>query len=60
MGIEKMHPPQYWRNRAEEFRAKADNCEYPQTRETLRNIAKTYEDLAKRSERIRTVQDAAE
>ncbi|MHC2622898.1 hypothetical protein ACVIW2_004930 [Bradyrhizobium huanghuaihaiense] len=60
MGIEKMHPPKYWRDRAEEFRAKADNCEHKRVKEPLRKIAKTYDDIARRSELIRTVQDAAE
>lgn len=60
MGIERMHPPRYWQMRAEEFRTKAENSQYPQVRETLRNIAKTYDDIARRAEQIRTVQDAAE
>ncbi|UPK30924.1 hypothetical protein [Bradyrhizobium sp. 195] len=60
MGIERMHPPKYWRMRAEEFRAKADNCEFAQTSESLRKVAKTYDELARRAEQIRTVQDAAE
>ncbi|MBB4363470.1 hypothetical protein GGD65_004507 [Bradyrhizobium sp. CIR18] len=60
MGIERMHPPRYWQMRAEEFRTKADNCEYPETRNSLRNVAKTYEELARRAAQIRTVQDAAE
>lgn len=29
MGIERMHPPRYWRAKAEEFRAKSDNAEHP-------------------------------
>ncbi|MCK1723326.1 hypothetical protein [Bradyrhizobium sp. 141] len=60
MGIERMHPPKYWRLRAEEFRTKADNCEHHQTKESLRKVAKTYDELARRAEHIRTVQDAAE
>lgn len=60
MGIERMHPPRYWRMRAEEFRTKADNCDFEQTRRSLRKVAATYEALAKRAEQIRTVQDAAE
>lgn len=35
MGVERMHPPKYWRDRAEEFRAKADHCEYPEMRFAL-------------------------
>ncbi|MGY4627484.1 hypothetical protein [Bradyrhizobium sp. USDA 4486] len=60
MGIERMHPPKYWRDRAEEFRTKANNCEHKQVAQSLRNVAKNYEDLADRAELIRTVQDAAE
>jgi hypothetical protein len=60
MGIERMHSPKYFRDRAEEFRAKAENSEHQQTKQTLRNVAKTYDELAQRAELIRTVQDAAE
>ncbi|WP_172783833.1 MULTISPECIES: hypothetical protein [Bradyrhizobium] len=57
MGNEKMHPPKYWEMRAEEFRAKADNCEHKQVKESLRKIANTYDDLARRAKLIRTIQD---
>lgn len=60
MGIEKMHPPKYWEMRAEEFRAKSDKCEHKQVKESLREIANTYDGLAQRAKLIRTVQDAAE
>ena len=60
MGIELTHSPKYWRTRAEEFRAKADNCEHSAAKESLRKVAKTYDELARRAEKIRTVQDAAE
>ncbi|MBR0831427.1 hypothetical protein JQ596_38575 [Bradyrhizobium manausense] len=60
MGIERIHTPKYWRTRAEEFRVKADNYAHGETRDTLRNVAKTYDDLAERAEQIRTVQDATE
>lgn len=60
MGIERMHSPKYWRDRAEEFRAKADNCEYPEARDTLRRVAKTYEELARSAEQIRAARQAAE
>ncbi|MCK1362936.1 hypothetical protein [Bradyrhizobium sp. 62] len=59
MGIERMHSPKYWRDRAEEFRAKADNCEYPDTRDALRNVAKNYDDLARSAEEIRRTAEAA-
>lgn len=52
MGIERMHSAKYWRARAEEFRAKADNCEYPETRDALRSVAKNYDDLARSAEQI--------
>jgi len=55
-----MHPPKYWRMRAEEFRTKADNCEHQHPKESLRKVAKTYDELVRRAEKIRTVQDAAE
>ena len=60
MGIERMHSPRYWEMRAEEFRTKADNAEHRQTRDALRKVANNYDELARRAERIRTVQDAAE
>lgn len=55
-----MHPPKYWRDRAAEFRAKADHCEYPETRDALRLVAKNYDDLARSAEQIRTGQDQRE
>jgi hypothetical protein len=55
-----MHPPKYWRKRAEEFRTKADNCEDPQVEGTLRQAAKNYDELARRAEKIRTVEDLKE
>jgi thymidylate kinase len=55
MGAERMHPPRYWRMRAEEFRTKADNCEYAETREVLRKVAENYDELARRAARICTV-----
>jgi hypothetical protein len=60
MRIERMHPPRYWQMRAEEFRTKADNAEHLLVRATLRNIAQTYDDLARRAEQIRTAQGATE
>ncbi|MCK1510909.1 hypothetical protein [Bradyrhizobium sp. 18] len=56
MGAERMHPPRYWRMRAEEFRTKADNCEYPETRDVLRKVAENYDELARRAARICTVE----
>ncbi|QOZ73568.1 hypothetical protein [Bradyrhizobium arachidis] len=60
MGIERIYTPKYFRDRAEEFLAKADNSEHAKTKETLRKVAKTYDELARRSEQIRTVREAAE
>jgi hypothetical protein len=57
MGIERTRPPKYWRDRAEEFRAKADTAEHQQTRETMRKAAQSYDELARRAEQIRTVED---
>ncbi|RXT36142.1 hypothetical protein B5V03_34730 [Bradyrhizobium betae] len=41
MGIERMHSAKYWRMRAEEFRTKADCCEFSQTRDTLQSSEPT-------------------
>ena len=60
MGAERMHPPRYWRMRAEEFRTKADNCEYPETRDVLRKVAQNYDELARRAARICTVESLDE
>ncbi|WFU75024.1 hypothetical protein [Bradyrhizobium sp. CB2312] len=60
MGLERTHSPKYFRTRAEEFRTKADNAQHQQTKEALRRVAKTSDDLARRAEQIRTVEDAAE
>lgn len=60
MAIERMHPPRYWRLRAEEFRTKADNCEHSETRRSLRKVAESYEQLARCAEQIRTAEEAAE
>lgn len=59
MSTERMYRPRYWQMRAEEFRTKADNYEHSQTREALRKAAKAYDELARRAEQIRTVQDTA-
>jgi hypothetical protein len=54
MGIERMHSPKYWLIRAEEFHSKADNCEHVQARATLRQVAKNYEEIARRAQQILT------
>ncbi|MCK1344517.1 MULTISPECIES: hypothetical protein [unclassified Bradyrhizobium] len=58
MGIERMHSPKYWRDRAEELRAKANNCAYPETRDALRAAAKNYDDLARSAEETRRTAEA--
>ncbi|MET4289366.1 hypothetical protein ABIB06_000886 [Bradyrhizobium sp. LB8.2] len=50
MGIARMHSPKYWRDRAEELRAKANNCAYPETRDALRIVSKSYDGLARSAE----------
>ncbi|WFU42103.1 hypothetical protein QA640_06310 [Bradyrhizobium sp. CB82] len=57
MGIERMHSPKYWRMRAEEFRTKADNAEHRQTEASLRNAAREYDELARRAEKVLTLED---
>lgn len=52
MGVERMHPPKYWLMRAEEFHTKADNCQYPGTRDSLRQVAKNFEALARQAQMI--------
>lgn len=52
MAIERLHSPKYWLMRAEEFRTKADNCQLPETKAALRQVAKNYEDLARQAKQI--------
>ncbi|MCP3395379.1 hypothetical protein NLM27_42420 [Bradyrhizobium sp. CCGB12] len=54
MGIERTFTPRYFRNKAEEFRTKADNCEHSESKQSLRNVAKSYDELARRAEQVRT------
>ena len=54
MEIGQTRSSRYWRMRAEEFRTKAENCEYAQTREALRNVAKRFEELARCAEKFET------
>jgi hypothetical protein len=46
--------------RAEEFRTKADNCQHPETRDTLRKVAENYDELARRAEQVVTVAELEE
>ncbi|MGY4431237.1 hypothetical protein ACVWWO_003714 [Bradyrhizobium sp. F1.13.1] len=55
MGVERMYPPKHWRMRAEEFRTKADNCQFLETKATLRLVANNYDELAQRAEQIVTL-----
>lgn len=50
-----VHTPKYRRMGAEEFRTNADNCQFPQTKATLREVADNYDELARRAEGIVTV-----
>jgi hypothetical protein len=51
VGVERMHSPK-WLMRAEEFHTKADNCQFPDTKAALRQVAKNYEDLARQARQI--------
>jgi uncharacterized damage-inducible protein DinB len=55
-----MHTPKYWWMRAEEFRIKADNCQFSQTKATLREVAKNYDELARRAEQVVTLAELDE
>jgi hypothetical protein len=57
MGIERLRSPRYWRKRAQQFRTKSENAEHRQLRESLLKVARNYDGLARRAERIRAVQD---
>jgi hypothetical protein len=53
MGIERSFPPDYFRKRAEEMRAKADNLTGRQSKQTLLKAAKSYDKMADNAEKIR-------
>jgi hypothetical protein len=55
--IERHHSPDYFRKRAEEYRAKAEGCADHRARSALTRIAETFDGLALRAEKIRTIQD---
>lgn len=46
-----MNTPEYWRERAEASRAIAEGMKDPKSRQTLFDIAKGYDSLAKQAER---------
>ncbi len=50
-----MHTAEYWRKRAEQLRARAENCEADQTREFLGKVATTFEDLGRLAGQVRTL-----
>lgn len=50
MGIERTHPPKYWRKRAELFRTKANDCGNARTRRALQKAAEQYQRLAQLAE----------
>jgi len=57
MGVKRMRSPKYWRMRAEEFRTKADNCQLPQIKATLGEVANNYDQLARCAEQVVTLAD---
>ncbi|CUT09206.1 hypothetical protein BF49_0286 [Bradyrhizobium sp.] len=46
--------------RAEEFHTKADNCQYPQTKDALRQAAENYEELARQAQQILDAEQSSE
>lgn len=60
MGVEGMRSPKYWLMRAEEFHTKADNCQYPQTKDALRQAAENYEELARQAQQILAAEQPSE
>jgi len=57
MGIEHVHSPAYFRKRAEGFRRRAEDSEHREARDSLVKLAETYDALAQRAQKIRTVQE---
>jgi len=55
-----MQNPGYWRERAEETRAKADSFRYGATRKTLLKVAEEYDRLALRAETMASAATGAE
>jgi hypothetical protein len=53
MGIERHRTPAYFRKRAQQFRAKADNLEHEEARDSMVRLANYYEKLAELAEKIR-------
>jgi hypothetical protein len=45
--------PEYWRERADEARAQAEQVRDPTAKRTLTEIAQNYEQLAEQAERLR-------
>jgi hypothetical protein len=45
--------PEYWRERADEARAHAEQMRDPTAKRTLMEIAQNYEQLAEQAERLR-------
>ena len=60
MGIERSFPPDYFRKRAEEMRAKADNLTGRESKQTLLRAAKSYEKMAETAEHIRSAERASQ
>jgi hypothetical protein len=60
MGIERMRSPKYWLMRAEEFHTKADNRKYPESRDSLRQAAENYEELARQAQQLLDAKQSSE
>ena len=57
MGIERSYSPEHFRRRAEQFRAKAESCGHGETRDVLLKAAARFDELARRAEKIRGLQE---
>jgi hypothetical protein len=57
MGIEHSFSPRYFRRRAEAYRTRADNADDGETRASLLRMAQRYDELARRAEKVRTLED---
>lgn len=53
-----LYDPEYWRDRAEKTRAKADAFAYRKSRDRLLKIAEEYERLARHAEQWQTADNA--
>jgi hypothetical protein len=49
--------PRYFRKKAEEYRTQADNIEQREARSSMLRLADLYEELARRVQKLRPVQE---